>query len=197
MANYLWWVILTWLLYWQIGARSYNRRSLHHIGDHPNPYQQAISIIGKTLAAFDDDNLIPCFGFGDGWYLFFSLQSSWSIKNVGVNHSELAASTHEQDVFSFYPDEKFCNGFEDVLSRYQEIVPHLRLAGLFLSIVSFLYLKDLSLWYGIWSRNSPGSVIGPTSFAPIIEMAMTIVEQSGGQYHVLLIIADGQVGLNV
>lgn len=34
---------------------------------------------------------------------------------------------------------------------------------------------------------------GPTSFAPIIDMAMTIVEKSGGQYHVLLIIADGQV----
>lgn len=34
---------------------------------------------------------------------------------------------------------------------------------------------------------------GPTSFAPIIDMAMTIVEQSGGQYHVLVIIADGQV----
>ena len=37
------------------------------------------------------------------------------------------------------------------------------------------------------------ALTGPTSFAPIIEMAMTIVEQSGGQYHVLLIIADGQV----
>lgn len=36
-------------------------------------------------------------------------------------------------------------------------------------------------------------VLGPTSFAPVIEMAMTIVEQSAGQYHVLLIIADGQV----
>lgn len=36
-------------------------------------------------------------------------------------------------------------------------------------------------------------MVGPTSFAPIIEMAMTIVEKSGGQYHVLLIIADGQV----
>lgn len=36
---------------------------------------------------------------------------------------------------------------------------------------------------------------GPTSFAPIIEMAMTIVEQSSGQYHVLVIIADGQVYL--
>lgn len=35
---------------------------------------------------------------------------------------------------------------------------------------------------------------GPTSFSPIIEMATTIVEQSGGQYHVLVIIADGQVG---
>lgn len=36
-------------------------------------------------------------------------------------------------------------------------------------------------------------VAGPTSFAPIIEMAMTVVEQNGGQYHVLVIIADGQV----
>ncbi|KAL5572819.1 hypothetical protein UlMin_022416 [Ulmus minor] len=119
------------------GAKSFNRRSLHHIGDTPNPYEQAITIIGKTLAAFDEDNLIPCYGFGD-------------------------ASTHDQDVFGFNPDERFCNGFEEVLSRYREIVPHLKLAG-------------------------------PTSFAPVIEMAMTIVEQSGGQYHVLVIIADGQV----
>ncbi|GMH06801.1 hypothetical protein Nepgr_008641 [Nepenthes gracilis] len=123
------------------GARSFNRKNLHHIGESLNPYEQAISIIGKTLAAFDEDNLIPCFGFGD-------------------------ASTHDQDVFSFYPDERYCYGFEEVLTRYREIVPHLRLAG-------------------------------PTSFAPVIEMAMTIVEQSGGQYHVLLIIADGQVTRSV
>lgn len=36
---------------------------------------------------------------------------------------------------------------------------------------------------------------GPTSFAPIIEAAVRTVEMSGGQYHVLLIIADGQVSL--
>ncbi|KAJ6869098.1 hypothetical protein NC651_033998 [Populus alba x Populus x berolinensis] len=123
------------------GARSFNRRSLHHIGNEQNPYEQAISIIGKTLSSFDEDNLIPCFGFGD-------------------------ASTHDQEVFSFFPDERFCNGFAEVLTRYRELAPQLRLAG-------------------------------PTSFAPIIEMAITIVEQSGGQYHVLLIIADGQVTRSV
>ncbi|XP_074309979.1 E3 ubiquitin-protein ligase RGLG5-like [Silene latifolia] len=123
------------------GAKSFNRRSLHTIGAESNPYEQAISIIGKTLSAFDEDNLIPCYGFGD-------------------------ASTHDQDVFNFYEDDRYCQGFEEVLSRYRELVPQLRLAG-------------------------------PTSFAPVIEMAMTIVEQSGGQYHVLLIIADGQVTRSV
>lgn len=34
---------------------------------------------------------------------------------------------------------------------------------------------------------------GPTSFAPIIDAAIDIVEGSNGQYHVLVIIADGQV----
>lgn len=49
-----------------LGKKSFGGRSLHHIGQNLNPYEQAISIIGKTLAAFDEDNLIPCFGFGDG-----------------------------------------------------------------------------------------------------------------------------------
>jgi E3 ubiquitin-protein ligase RGLG len=48
------------------GKVSFNRRSLHSIGNEPNPYEQAISIIGQTLSPFDEDNLIPCFGFGDG-----------------------------------------------------------------------------------------------------------------------------------
>ena len=48
-------------------------------------------------------------------------------------------------------------------------------------------------WQFDYSVVSFSFLAGPTSFAPIIEMAMTIVEQNGGQYHVLLIIADGQV----
>ncbi|KAJ0972800.1 hypothetical protein J5N97_020759 [Dioscorea zingiberensis] len=119
------------------GKYSFDHSSLHQIGNIQNPYERAISIIGRTLSQFDEDNQIPCFGFGD-------------------------ATTHDQDVFSFYHDFRACNGFSEAVSRYREIVPHLQLSG-------------------------------PTSFAPVIEMATTIVEQSGGKYHVLLIVADGQV----
>ncbi|KAL6546900.1 E3 ubiquitin-protein ligase rglg1 [Orobanche minor] len=124
------------------GRQSFNGRSLHHLSQVSlNPYQHAISIIGRTLSSFDEDNLIPCFGFGD-------------------------VTTHDQDVFGFYPDNRPCNGFEEALSRYRDIVPDVRLAG-------------------------------PTSFAPIIETAIGIVDKSSGQYHVLLILADGQVTRSV
>ncbi|XP_021772562.1 E3 ubiquitin-protein ligase RGLG3-like [Chenopodium quinoa] len=119
------------------GKYSFNRRSLHAVDRDPNPYEKAISVIGRTLSPFDDDNLIPCFGFGD-------------------------ATTRDRSVFSFYPDHRPCNGFEEVLARYKEIVPYIRLSG-------------------------------PTSFSPIIDAAIDIVQSSNMQYHVLVIIADGQV----
>lgn len=105
----------------------------------------------------------------------------------------LAASTHDQEVFCFYPDERFCHGFEEVLERYRELVPQLKLAGIWnigLSSFPFLFLYLLSALFLCYLCRL---LAGPTSFAPVIEMAITIVEQSGGQYHVLVIIADGQV----
>ncbi|XP_073124150.1 E3 ubiquitin-protein ligase RGLG3-like isoform X2 [Henckelia pumila] len=125
------------------GMKSFKGKSLHHLDEHDdlNPYEHAISIIGKTLSRFDEDNLIPCFGFGD-------------------------VTTHDRDVFSFYPDHSPCYGFEQALNRYREVVKGVKLAG-------------------------------PTSFGPIIETAIGIVDSSGGQYHVLLIIADGQVTRSV
>ncbi|CAI0427879.1 unnamed protein product, partial [Linum tenue] len=122
------------------GRYSFHRKSLHAVGSVTNPYEQAISIIGRTLSPFDEDNLIPCFGFGD-------------------------VSTRDEYVFSIYPDHRPCRGFEEALARYREIIPHLQLSG-------------------------------PTSFAPIIDAAIDIVEKSNGQYHVLVIIADGQVTRN-
>ncbi|KAG2633537.1 E3 ubiquitin-protein ligase RGLG1-like [Panicum virgatum] len=119
------------------GKHCFDGRSLHHLGDAPNPYEQAIGIIGRTLSAYDEDNRIPCFGFGD-------------------------TSTHDRSVFNFYRDGRACNGVSEALQRYREIAPHIRLSG-------------------------------PTSLAPIIETATRIVEASRHQYHILLIIADGQV----
>lgn len=101
-----------------------------------NPYQQVISIIGKTLKPFDDDDKIPAFGFGD-------------------------IKTKDAKVFPFYDDYHYCDGFEDVLKRYNEITPNILLCG-------------------------------PTNFAPIIRKAIEIVKQEQG-YHILIIIADGEV----
>ncbi|CAL9197196.1 unnamed protein product [Musa hybrid cultivar] len=120
------------------GKSSSGRRSLHEIGSVPNPYEQAISIIGRTPSDFDDCSLIPCFDFGDGQY-----------------------------VFGFYHGNRPCNGFREAQQRYRELVPGIKLAA------------------------------GPTSSATIIETVMSIVDESGGQYHVLLIIADGQVSRSI
>jgi len=65
----------------------------------------------------------------------------------------LAASTHDQEVFSFYPDERFCDGFEEVLARYRELVPVLRLAGLNLTY-SFHLLFLLVFTHGIFISPS-------------------------------------------
>lgn len=117
------------------GAKSFNRKSLHHISNTPNPYEQAITIIGRTLAAFDEDNIIPCYGFGDGKQALFSsspfnfVMRVQLIYNFSLWFRRFAASTHDQDVFSFYPEGRFCNGFEQVLARYREMVPQLKLAG--------------------------------------------------------------------
>ncbi|CAL9124827.1 unnamed protein product [Musa acuminata var. zebrina] len=150
------------------GKRSFHDLSLHNISNHRlNPYQQAISIIGKVLASFDEDDLIPCFGFGDCMASSSSSSSSAAVAWFGCDVSLLLllllpATTKDQGVFSFRSDHSPCHGFDEVLRCYREIVPHLKLSG-------------------------------PTSFAPIVETAVDIAESSGGQYHVLVIIADGQV----
>ena len=76
------------------GADTFGGLSLHTL-DHPggNPYESALSIIGKTLSSFDDDNLIPAFGFGD------QTSKSFGTRPLG---------------------EAPCRGFEGVLSEYRK-----------------------------------------------------------------------------
>lgn len=58
------------------------------------------------------------------------------------------ASTHDQYVFSFYPDNRSCHGFEEVLARYREIVPHLKLAG-----SSTLFIHEIFFCLTLNARN--------------------------------------------
>lgn len=58
---------------------------------------------------------------------------------IDFSEFTFVASTRDQNVFSFYPDGRYCQGFEEVLARYREIVPRLKLSGLFYNI---LFLAD-------------------------------------------------------
>jgi E3 ubiquitin-protein ligase RGLG len=117
------------------GKNSFNERCLHDTTGPLNPYQHVLTIIGRTLEPFDDDHLIPVFGFGDSY-------------------------TTDKSCFPFYPDRP-CHGLQEVVDRYREIAP-----GILLS--------------------------GPTSFGPVIDKAIEIV-RAARSYHILLIVADGQV----
>lgn len=50
---------------WQ-GQRTFQNKCLHDTSTGSNPYIDAFQIISRTLSAFDDDERIPCYGFGDG-----------------------------------------------------------------------------------------------------------------------------------
>lgn len=120
------------------GARTFGGRCLHDVSDPAtaNPYMQALSIIAKALWDFDDDHLIPSYGFGD-------------------------LHTGSQRIFSFQANDEPCKGLVGCANRYQDIAQSVRLAG-------------------------------PTSFAPLIRQAIKLVRETN-EYHILLIVADGQV----
>ena len=119
------------------GRATFGGRNLHaQDGGGPNPYEQALSIIAKTLAPFDDDGLIPAYGFG-------------------------CARSTDRAVVAFKAGDAPCAGFDELLARYRAVVATTSLAG-------------------------------PTSFGPLIRHAAAVVQRTGA-YHILVIVADGQV----
>ena len=70
----------------------------------PNPYQQAITIISRTLAVFDADQKYPVFGFGD-------------------------TKTQDKSVFEIGLGEGPCTGVEQVMQAYQTILPTIKMDG--------------------------------------------------------------------
>ncbi|XP_052765247.1 copine family protein 2-like [Mya arenaria] len=118
------------------GKDTYDGLSLHDVQpSRTNPYQEVICILGETLEPFDDDGIIPVYGFGDR-----------IVKDKGI--------------FPLKKDGE-CDGFMEVLDVYTEVTPSIKLGG-------------------------------PTNFAPLIRQAVDIVKDKQ-QYHILVIVADGQV----
>ncbi|ELP87826.1 copine, putative [Entamoeba invadens IP1] len=86
------------------GKRTYGR-NLHTIDpSNPNPYMRVMDIMGRTLEKFDDDRLIPVFGFGD--------------KTTGGNA-----------VFDLSQEKKPFLGMAAALERYKQIIPSITLSG--------------------------------------------------------------------
>jgi len=86
------------------GLESFEGRCLHDTTGPTNPYQKVIDIIGRTLEKFDDDRLIPAFGFGD-------------------------VTTGNKKCFPFNANNAPSLGVEGVINRYNEIAQTVQLAG--------------------------------------------------------------------
>lgn len=86
------------------GKETFHGRNLHDTTHSRNPYQEVIKILGTTLEEFDDDKLIPCYGFGD-------------------------VSTGNKACFAFNADGKPCHGVSGALQRYKEVAESVQLAG--------------------------------------------------------------------
>jgi len=87
------------------GRESFGGRSLHDTtGPIANPYEQVIDVVGRTLEEFDDDRLIPAYGFGD-------------------------ATTGDRKCFPFHANDEPSRGVQEVLLRYRQIAQSATLAG--------------------------------------------------------------------
>ena len=82
------------------GRRTFNGNSLHSLSNGQNPYEKSMDVMSRTLRNFDDDGIIPCFGFG-------------------------CSNTNDRSVL----DIGECQGLPQMLARYRTLIPHVKLAG--------------------------------------------------------------------
>ena len=90
---------------WQ-GKKTFGQACLHKLSGSKvhNPYQKVIWVLGQTLSSFDEDGIIPAFGFGD-----------FECRN--------------KRVFALSATEDWCQGFNDVLDCYNKTCQNIYYGG--------------------------------------------------------------------
>lgn len=87
------------------GAHTFNGKSLHTISSlhTPNPYEQVMDVVARTLSDFDDDGRIPAFYFGD-------------------------LTTKDKSVAPFHTGTA-CANFQQLAQRYREVAARVTMSG--------------------------------------------------------------------
>ena len=88
------------------GRRTFGGRSLHDVSrpDAPNPYQRVIRVLQRCVAKFDDDGMIPAWGFGDD-------------------------KTRGRHTFNLNPEGGSCAGFDALHAAYEVQATERTLSG--------------------------------------------------------------------
>lgn len=111
--------------------------------------------MARTLAPFDDDNIIPLYGFGDSQAGGNRVRRGrGDVATCGLHWSKQLQQVRPL----FGNSEQGCHGLEAALSAYTRTTKQI------------LEQNGLS---------------GPTNFAPAIRMAIDTVRKSGNAYHIL------------
>eukprot|EP01026_Neomeris_dumetosa_P002700 TRINITY_DN107293_c0_g1_i5.p1 TRINITY_DN107293_c0_g1~~TRINITY_DN107293_c0_g1_i5.p1 ORF type:complete len:279 (-),score=30.00 TRINITY_DN107293_c0_g1_i5:285-1121(-) len=81
------------------------KETLHSLNDgQPNPYEEVLATLGRTMSKFNEDGLLHAYGFGD-------------------------RNTEDKSVFPFIEDDVELEGFDKVIDRYRKLSPHVELYG--------------------------------------------------------------------
>eukprot|EP00798_Chlamydomonas_sp_ICE-L_P010746 gene10746-17822_t len=94
-----------------------------------SPYEEVMTVIGKTLVVLDDDNLIPCYGFGDVMTVIGKTLAEFDDDNLIPCYGFGDISTADKGLFSFLPNDEPCVGMEAAVQRYKEVASDVRLSG--------------------------------------------------------------------
>lgn len=166
------------------------------LGKKRNPYQEAITGVGKVLEFYDDDKMFPTWGFG------------------GRLPKTATRPDHVSHCFALNKDDfnPECAGIEGMLKAYRQALTSLKLVFIktqvvrcisaisavnnVASIKGFHLSGRLTLLLYVFSDSlQTVRLAGPTFFSPVINAAIQAASRPAAppKYYCLLILTDGVI----